>query len=131
MKRKYILILGIIELFVALGALPAGLMFILKPDGSLMGMNTLQLSNSPFSDFLIPGIALFTINGVFNFVNAILCFKRNKNAPIIGFVLSMALIIWVIVQVWSIGLNHFLQPTYFGIGLIMAGLSVVSIRVKG
>lgn len=128
MKRKSLLILGIIELFVAIGALPAGLMFILKPDGSLMGMNTAQLANSPFADFLIPGIALFTVNGIFNLINSILCFTRFRFAAQLGFVLSFGLIIWISVQIYSIGYNHFLQAAYFVIGLLMLIFSLRAMK---
>jgi hypothetical protein len=38
MKKRGKLILGIIQLFVAIGALPVGYLMIIKPDGSGVGM---------------------------------------------------------------------------------------------
>lgn len=122
MKKPY-LQLGLIQLLVAIGAIPAGYLFLIAPDGSKMGMTVDALSGSPFSNFLIPGIFLFTVNGVFNLAAAVLSFKKYKYAPIIGIGLGLALLIWVSVQVYSIGLSHFLQPIYFIIGIIEIILS--------
>ena len=71
MKWKYNL-LGLLQLVVALGAIPAGLALIIYPDGSAVGMSTTLLSQAPFQDFLIPGLFLLIGNGlsclnIFNF----------------------------------------------------------------
>jgi len=68
------------------------------------------------------------VNGLLNLINAILCFIKFKPAAIIGFLLGMALIIWVLVQVYAIGLTHFLQPAYFIIGIVEIILSISIIR---
>jgi hypothetical protein len=122
------LILGSIQAFVALGALPVGALFIIKPDGSAVGMSVSTLSNSPFNDFLIPGIALFFFNGIFHFTNAILSFLKHTKAPFIGTVLGAGLIIWIIVQIYAIGFNNFLQPMFFIIGCVELILSIILIK---
>ena len=116
--RRAPLILGIIFVLVALGALPAGLAMILEPDGSGLKMTTGLLAGSPFKSFLIPGIFLFSVNGIMNIAGAILCFVKSRLAGYAGIILGVCLILWIIVQVFSVGLNHFLQPTYFIIGII-------------
>jgi len=120
--------LGILEIFIALGALPAGYLFIAAPDGSRMGMTTEALAGSPFTSFLIPGLALFIFNGLFNVVNGILCFRRYPHAPWIGLMLGGGMLIWILVQVMVIGLNHFLQPAYFVFGLAEIIISILLIR---
>jgi len=123
--RKYIpTVLGIIQLFVAIGALPAGYSMIVEPDGSGLGMTLDILTNSPFSNFFIPGIFLFTVNGVFNLISAFLSFFKYKYSHLLGLGLGIALLIWVSVQVYSIGLTHILQPIYFAIGTIEIALSI-------
>jgi hypothetical protein len=97
------------------------------PDGSGMMMSTKSLAGSPFRDFFIPGLFLFTVNGIFNLISGVLCFFKNKYTWEIGFLLGIALLIWIGVQVWSIGLNHFLQPTYFIIGIIEI---VISLKIR-
>jgi hypothetical protein len=128
MKKRASLILGIVQLFVAIGAIPAGLFMIMEPHGTALGMTTEILKNSPFHNFLIPGIFLFTVNGVFNLIAAILSFCKFRFAGLTGLGLGIALIIWILVQVFSIGLNHFLQPAYFFIGIIEILISVVLIK---
>jgi hypothetical protein len=44
--------------FLAIGALFGGLAFIIRPDGSIYQMPVEELANSPFKNFLLPGIAL-------------------------------------------------------------------------
>jgi len=124
MKRKLPIILGVIQLFVALGALPAGYSMMVQPDGSDLGMTVDLLAGSPFSDFFIPGIFLFTVNGLFNLISAILSFYRFKYTYLLGFLLGTAMVIWISVQVYSVGLNHILQPIYFVIGLVEMSLSI-------
>jgi hypothetical protein len=51
--------------FLSLGAWYGGIVLILSPDGSLFNMPTDILSNSPFKTFLIPGIILLTVFGLF------------------------------------------------------------------
>jgi hypothetical protein len=130
MRKRAKLILGAIQLFVAIGALPVGFMMLAKPDGSAVGMTTEILSGSPFKDFFIPGLFLFCVNGLFHLVSSVLAFYKYRYTYILGFGLGFALIIWIIVQVYSVGLTHFLQPAYFIIGLIEILLSISIFRTE-
>jgi ABC-type proline/glycine betaine transport system permease subunit len=62
--RRIEIILGIVMVLVAVGAMPAGLAMILKPDGSILHLTIDIIQGSPFKDFLIPGIFLFGVNGL-------------------------------------------------------------------
>jgi len=130
MKRRLHLILGIILAFVALGALPAGFSMIRHPDGSGLGMTADYLKNSPFKDFLVPGIFLFSVNGVLNLAGAILCFLRSRYASTVGLMLGVSLMIWIGVQVRAIGLTSFMQPMFFIIGMAEITLGMLIIRQK-
>ncbi|HEY2419943.1 MAG TPA: hypothetical protein VGI04_00920 [Neobacillus sp.] len=101
---------------VGLGAIVAGLGFILKPDGTGVGMSVDLLENSPFADFLIPGIILLTINGICSLIGAFLAFIRHRNAGIALMVLGGAMIIWILAQVYWFGWASFLQPVFLVIG---------------
>jgi hypothetical protein len=59
-------VLGFTQLFVAIGAIPAGLTMILEPNGFTIGMSTDIFKDTPFNDFLIPGIFLLVVNGLHN-----------------------------------------------------------------
>jgi hypothetical protein len=127
-NKYFYLSLSIIQAFVALGAIPVGFLMILKPDGSSLGMQLELLSNSPFPNFLIPGLFLFIVNGLCNLVGSILSFKKHKYSSKIGFLLGLILIMWISIQVYFITLNSFLQPLFFIIGLIEALLAFVLLK---
>ena len=126
MKKKWYIILGVIQMFVGIGAVASGLGLILEPDGSNLGMNVEALTRSPFSSYLIPGILLLIVNGVGNIMGGILSLRKHVLSGYAGVLLGGALIIWIIVQVIMIGFSHWLQPTYLGIGIaeFFLGLSI-------
>ena len=51
-------------IFLGLGAIGGGGVLIVSPSGRLFGMPLSMLNKSPFADFLIPGIILFTVLGL-------------------------------------------------------------------
>ena len=117
MKNKFVY-LGMIQVFVAVWALPAGLSMITNPTGMGLGMSPQLLSDSPFDSFLIPGLFLFFVNGLANVLGAFLSFKRHLYAGILGLALGIFLVLWIVAQVYFIGFAHFLQPLFMLIGLI-------------
>lgn len=128
MKKNTRIILAIIELFVAIGAIPAGFAMLNDPTGAGLGMTTNWLKGSPFHTFFLPGLYLFGINGISNLINSILLFRKYKFAGIIGLFLGILLVLWIIVQVIIIGFSSVLQPIYFVIGLIEIILSLIVIN---
>jgi hypothetical protein len=66
MKRPLLLyLLCMLHLLLGISALYGGGMLLLKPDGSLLGMNTDWLLQSPFNNYFIPAIFLFLLIGLF------------------------------------------------------------------
>jgi len=117
-------------IFVAIGAIPAGLMFILAPDGSLMGMSTDFLDNSIFTTFLIPGLFLFAINGITGLVCGIFVWRQHHLSYLMGTGLGLFLIAWIIIQILIIGFSPLLQITFLLVGLIELGLSLQLYRYQ-
>lgn len=66
-------ILFILHLVVGIGAMFGGLAAITNPNNPV-GVPTSILKNSPFSNFLIPGIILFTVIGLGNLLSALTLF---------------------------------------------------------
>jgi len=118
MVKRISIFLGIIQVIISIGAIPAGLSMIIEPNGTGVGMSAEVLLTSPFQNFFIPGISLLVVNGLFNAVGAFLSFTRNKYAGIFGLMLGIILLLWISIQVYFIGLIHFLQPLFFVIGII-------------
>jgi len=127
MKKILSIILGIIQLFVAIGAIPAGLSMICTPDGSGLGMSVELLQKAPFHDFLIPGLFLFIFNGIFNLASALLAFFRSRYTGMLGLCLGLILIAWICIQTYLIGLISFMQPMFFFIGLLEVVLAILLI----
>ncbi len=73
-------LLGGLQTFIGVGALAGGLMLMLEPSGSGMGFPVELLQGSPFPDYRIPGVFLFTVNGLGSLVGAGLSFARHRHA---------------------------------------------------
>jgi len=121
--KKYYIILGALQSFTALGAIPAGLGYLLDTSGKGMGVTTEMLSESPLNSFLLPGLFLLIVNGFANALGAYLSFIRNKIAGHMGLILGILLTLWIIIQVAWITMSSFLQPLFLVIGLTNIFLS--------
>ncbi len=114
--KKYYIVLGSLQAFTALGAIPAGIGYLLDTSGQRMGVTKDLLANSPLDSFLLPGLFLVFVNGIANLLGAFLSFTRNKFAGYVGLILGIILIIWIIIQVIWITFSSFLQPLFLIIG---------------
>lgn len=86
-------------LIVAINALVAGYLFIKDPSGSGLQIAVSTLRYSPFSNFLIPGIILFTVNGVFNLIVAMAALFKLKHYPTLIAWQGVLLIGWIVIQI--------------------------------
>jgi len=116
--KKYFIILGALQSFTALGAIPAGLGYLLDTSGEKMGVTTELLANSPLDSFLLPGLFLLIVNGIANALGAYLSFTGKKFSGHLGIVLGILLSLWIIIQVAWISLSSFLQPLFLIIGIV-------------
>jgi hypothetical protein len=122
------IILGIVMVLVAVGAIPAGLAMILKPDGSILHLPIDVIQGSPFKDFMIPGIFLFGFNGLAGLAGAVICFVHSRFSAISGMALGIGLVVWIIVQLLTTGLISWMQPAYFAIGLVEIALGLLIMK---
>jgi len=125
--------------FLSLNGLGGGVVFMIKPDGSLMGMTTEWLTKTPFQSFLIPGICLFLMNGVFPLIALVGLIGRRKENRVLnalnvfrdrhwGWTFSVysgiITITWIIIQ--QLITNFFvLQPIIIAVGLINLVLALM------
>ena len=121
MKIVYRL-LFILHAFVGIGGMAGGLAAITDPWQPL-GVPVEALKNSPFQNYLIPGILLFTVIGVGNVASAVLFRFHLKFQGYVSSVFSWALVVWIIVQCIMLEAIAPLHIIFFMIGLIQAGLS--------
>ncbi len=117
--------LGALQVFIGLGGVAGGVGLVTKPSGANLGLPLELLNESPFSDYLIPGIVLFVVNGVGSLAGGVLSFFRYRHAGQIAAALGAFLMMWIVAQVWWIGLSHWLQPLYFGFGAVELALGLL------
>lgn len=124
--------LAIIQGFNGLSAVIGGFELMNDPSGMNIGMELDWLQTTPFANYLIPGIVLFSLNGLGNFAGLWFTVKRKAIAAKIGVVFGAIMVIWILLQVFWIGYKSFLQPLYFGSGLIQLffGLYLMKISEK-
>ena len=124
MKRTAYVAEGVVQVLIGAGAIVAGVLMIIAPDGRLLQMPLDMLKGSPFRNFLVPGLILLLVNGIGNVLSAILCFRMHKYAAFVAQVFGFGLVIWIFVQVSMIGGGHWLQYLYFALGILVVLLGI-------
>lgn len=108
----------ILHIFVGIGALAGGFAAIINPYNP-MGLDAAQaLKFSPFKDFLIPGILLFTVIGLGNLFAALAFLRNWRLKPWISGFFASALVIWIAVQCIMLQTIVALHVIYFCIGAV-------------
>lgn len=133
------ILLCILLAFLSLGALFGGGTLIFCPDGSMLGMPISILEHSVlFSDFLIPGILLLVVFGIFP---AFLIWALVRKPDLRWFerlniyrdlhwswtftlYVAWALIMWIGIQVWIIEGAAFIHIFYLAIAIAIIGVAL-------
>jgi hypothetical protein len=124
--------------FLGLGAIFGGGVLIISPTGALIGMPLSMLAGSPFHTFLIPGIVLFLVLGVFPFVliyslrrevessfaEYLNVFKDMQWAWSFSVYQAFALIVWIQLEMVFLHAVHWLHTFYmfYAVGMIAVAL---------
>jgi len=125
MKRTAYYAEGVLQSLIGIGAVICGALLVIRPDGRYLQMPLDMLKNSPFRNFLIPGLILFLVNGAGNIVSAVLCFRMHRLAGFGGLFFGFGLIIWLFVQINMIGGGSWLQYLYFVLGILQLLLGIL------
>ncbi|MDF2678357.1 MAG: hypothetical protein K0Q97_2707 [Bacillota bacterium] len=123
MKKVY-RILIFLHVFVGIGALGGGYAGISNPNGPF-GIPVEVLKNSPFDNFFIPGIILFTVIGMGNLFSAVMYGFKTYIKSYISLIFSCALPIFIIVQCYMMQSIVALHVIFFIIGLIQIILTKI------
>lgn len=112
-----------VALFLAVGAIPAGIGFVLRPDGSLVGMPLAVLAGTPFPDFRLPGIFLALAVGGSALAASVLLALGARRAAGVALVAGLVTLGWIAVQVALLGYLSPLQPLVAALGLALVWLA--------
>jgi hypothetical protein len=119
-------------LLTAVNATVAGVLFIIDPSGHGMGMSVLYIKDSPFTSYLIPGIALLIVNGLLNFIAAYFVFSKKPFASLWVSIQGILLSGWIVIQVIMVKDISMLHIIMFTIGIIltMSGFLLLALNRK-
>ncbi len=107
-----------------IGAVGGGVALVAGPDGAILHMPAGNLHGSPFHDFLIPGIVLLVVLGIWPLAAAAGLWRHHAWAWYSAFAIGCALMIFEVVEALSIPFSP-LQPIYFVVGLALASLALL------
>jgi hypothetical protein len=120
MKKKRLRITAMTLLIIlGLTAMLGGWGLIDEPSGSNLTFTTDMLEKTPFRNFLIPGIILFTLVGVLSLVIAGLVYYKVKNHPWYIIFEGVFLTGWLTVEVLLGFFFAYLHFPYYAIGFLL------------
>ena len=120
MHRIFKIIAIILLLFNAISALFGGWSLMSDPSGESLEIPFRFLEHSPFENFLVPGIILFILNGLFSLLFAVMALLKFMNYSWLVIFQGFILVGWLIIQI--IMIRDFYGPLhvlYFSVGILL------------
>jgi len=120
MKRTIRITAMILLFFNGVSAIFGGVGLISDPSGAAMRMPLEFLENTPFKDYLIPGVILFTVNGILSILIFVLTSIKVKGYAWFIIFEGCVLTIWLTVQI--IMIREFYPPLhvpYYLVGILL------------
>lgn len=114
--------------FLAVTAVLSGLLMISKPDGSILNLSPVILEQTPFENFLIPGIVLTIVVGGTNLFAVFLNLRRHGKRYDWAFAGGLMITGWIIIQMLLVQAAHWLHFLYLAAGILTM---LVSWQLKG
>lgn len=112
-------------LFNGISACFGGWMLMRSPDGSDLNMTVDLLNDSPFSDYLIPGIILFVFNGLLSLAIAWLTVLNVKHFEKLIMTQGAILTGWIVIQVILLQTINYLHILFGSVGLLLITLGLI------
>ena len=122
--KSMMIMLAILQTFNGLSGLAGGFGLINDPSGVALAMKLEWLQSTPFQSYLIPGLVLFTLNGIGNIIGLVLSLKKHPHSGQYAGLFGAVMMIWIIAQVSWLGYLSFLQPLYFSTGLLQLVMGI-------
>lgn len=134
--EAYLLILLVSVL--SINGLAGGILMLIDPSGSLLGMQTSWLGKAPFANYFIPGLILFLCNGLFpllailgliwrpnwHVLNRINLYKNVHWGWTFSLYSGIVCMVWIVVQQF-ITTYFILQPVIYALGIAILVLALL------
>lgn len=132
-------LLILLHILLGVGAFFGGLVLVIDPSGGLIKMPMTFLVNSPFNNFLIPGIILLAILGIFPLIisyalitkwdwkvaNRLNIFTEMHWSWAYSLYIGFALIIWITVEGFIMKQIAAIHVGYIFLGLVIQAVTVL------
>jgi hypothetical protein len=128
MKTFLRFLTSLLLLFNGIGAVYGGVNLIMHPDGRSLQLSVDLLKHTPFKDFLIAGIVLLLVNGLFSFFVFIRLLLNKRNYS--WFVIAQGLLLtgWIIIQVMLIQTIYYLHFILISVGFALTLLGILLLK---
>ena len=138
MKKSFTCyILMFLLLFQSITAIAGGWGLVSNPSGSNLGFSVTMLENSPFTDFLIPGLFLLVVLGIgpavifyglikkpkFRLAEMINIYKNYHWSWTFSYYLGIVLVLWIDIQVYFLRETFILHFVYSVLGVLIIVLT--------
>ncbi len=131
-------VLCLLHVVLGVSAFAGGASLMLAPDGSLLNLKPGLLQHTPFSNYFIPGLLLFLLNGIFSFViifgllfkpdweifDQFNIYKEKHGAWAYSLFSGIIILIWIIAQQMMTA-YFWLQPVIAIMGLLIIILTML------
>lgn len=117
------ILLLVFTAIVAITALCAGILLVYAPDGSLLSLSPLMLENTPFRDYLLPGLVMLVLVGGSNFIALMLTAGKQPSSYRLTLFSGFLLVGWVVLQLLLMQYFHWVQLLLLVLGLLIVLLS--------
>ncbi|AKA34283.1 hypothetical protein [Flagellimonas lutaonensis] len=114
--------------FLGITGLWGGYELMNDPSGESLKMPMELLENTPFDDYLIPGILLFFGNGALSLLIAVLTIKKVRYHPYLIVFQGTILLVWLTTEL-IINIDFFFPQTHITYYLVSILLIVVGLRL--
>ncbi|KAB2335202.1 hypothetical protein [Bacillus mesophilum] len=129
-----------LHIFLAIGAFIGGGALLIFPDGSILSLPLEILQNSPFQNYFLPGLILFSAFGIFPLITAIFLSSKKPIKAFeklsiyksmhwswnFSFYIGIMLIIWIMVQILIMQAVVFIHIFYILLGFFIIVITFLS-----
>lgn len=106
-----------------ISAVYGGAILMLERANDPLGMPLEWLDDTPFRDYFVPGLTLFSVFGIGSFAVVFGILRRRVWAWAAAVGLGVAQIVWIAAEVFFLRMIHPLHVVYGGLGAVLVALA--------